>query len=41
LTVVSPLILYANKVYSCECPIKEDLPNWRWTYGLLHLAQER
>jgi hypothetical protein len=27
LTVVSPLILYANKVYSCECPIKEDLPN--------------
>jgi len=38
LTLVSSLILYANEVYSRECPIKEDLPNWRWTYGLLHLS---
>jgi hypothetical protein len=38
LTVVSPLVPYANEVYSCECPVKEDLPHSRREYGLLHLS---
>jgi hypothetical protein len=41
LTVLSSHIPYANDVYRCECPIKEDLPNWRWTYVLRHLGTKR